>query len=75
MNVTLKNGKQGTLTIDTKTQKAILEVSGVKHLIAYIRSNSVKIKSDLFLNDSDMAYVKGQMAQFVKQTDNSKKRK
>ena len=34
MNVTLKNGKQGTLTIDTKTQKAILEVSGVKHLIA-----------------------------------------
>ena len=75
MNVTLKNGKTGTLTIDTKTQKATLEVSGVKHLIAYIRSNSVKIKSDLFLNDSDMAYVKGQMAQFVKQTDNSKKRK
>ena len=26
MNVTLKNGKQGTLTIDTKTQKATLEV-------------------------------------------------
>lgn len=75
MNVTLKNGKQGILTIDTKTQKTTLEVSGVKHLIAYIRSNSVKIKSDLFLNDGDMAYVKGQMAQFVKQTDNSKKRK
>ena len=75
MNVTLKNGNQGTLTIDTKTQKAILEVSGVKHLISYIKDNKLKIKSDLFLNDSDMAYVKGQMAQFVKQTDNSKKRK
>ena len=75
MNVTLKNGKTGTLTIDTKTQKAILEVNGVKHLISYIKDNKLKIKSDLFLNDSDMAYVKGQMAQFVKQTDNSKKRK
>ncbi len=52
-----------------------LEVSGVKHLISYIKDNKLKIKSDLFLNDSDMAYVKGQMAQFVKQTDNSKKRK
>ena len=75
MNVTLKNGKQGILTIATKTQKATLEVSGVKHLIAYIRANKLKIKSDFCLNDSDMAYVKGQMAQFVKQTDNSKKRK
>ena len=75
MNVTLKNGKTGTLTIDTKTQKAILEVNGVKHLISYIKDNKLKIKSDLFLNDSDMAYVKGQMAQFIKQTDNSKKRK
>ena len=75
MNVTTKANKQGTLTIDTKTQKAILEVNGVKHLISYIRDNKLKVKSDLFLNDSDMAYVKGQMAQFVKQTDNSKKRK
>lgn len=75
MNVTLKNGKQGILTIDTKAQKATLEVNGVKHLISYIKDNKLKIKSDLFLNDSDMAYVKGQMAQFVKQTDNSKKRK
>ena len=75
MNVTTKQNTQGTLTIDTKTQKATLEVNGVKHLIAYISNNTVKIKSDLFLNDSDMVYVKGQMAQFVKQTDNSKKRK
>lgn len=75
MNVTLKNGKQGTLTIDTKTQKATLSVENNTYLIAYIKDNKVKIKSDLFLNDSDMAYVKGQMAQFVKQTDNSKKRK
>lgn len=75
MNVTTKQNTQGFLTIDTKTQKAILEVNGVKHLISYIRNNTVKVKSDLFLNDSDMAYVKGQMAQFIKQTDNSKKRK
>lgn len=75
MNVTLKNGKQGTLTIDTKTQKATLVVENNTYLIAYIRDNKLKVKSDLFLNDSDMAYVKGQMAQFVKQSDNSKKRK
>lgn len=76
MNVTTKNGKQGVLTIDTKGQVATLTVNGVSHLIAFMRDNKMVIKSDLFLNDGDMAYVKSQMEQFIKKTDtNSKKRK
>ena len=50
-------------------------MNGLQHLIAYIRDNKVKIKSDLFLNDGDMAFVKSEMSQFIKKVDNSKKRK
>lgn len=74
MNVTLKNGKQGTLTIDTKTQKATLEVNGVKHLIAYIRdSKKVVIKNDMMLNHSEMTYVKNELEKLIKKPDSSKK--
>ena len=72
-NVTTKKGLQGTLKI--AGGKAVLEVNGLQHLIAYIRDNKVKIKSDLFLNDGDMALVKSEMSQFIKKVDNSKKRK
>ena len=37
MNVTTKQGKQGVITIDSKSQTAVLTVDGVSHLIAYIR--------------------------------------
>ena len=72
-NVTTKKGLQGTLKIEGG--KAVLEVNGLQHLIAYIRDNKLKIKSDLFLNDGDMAFVKSEMSQFIKKVDNSKKRK
>lgn len=75
MNVTTKQGTQGLLTIDNKGQKATLTVNGVDKLVSFIRNNKVVIKNDMLLNESDMAYVKGQMAQFVKVVDNSKKRK
>lgn len=72
-NVTTKKGLQGTLVV--VNGKAVLDVNGTQHLIAYIRDNKVKIKSDLFLNDGDMAFVKSEMSQFIKKVDNSKKRK
>lgn len=75
MNVTTKQGKLGTLTIDTKVQNATLTVNGVKHLISFIRDNKVVIKSDLFLNDGDMAYVKSELSKFIKKEETGKKRK
>ena len=72
-NVTTKKGLQGTLVV--ANGKAVLDVNGTQHLIAYIRDNKVRIKSDLFLNDGDMAFVKSEMSQFIKKVDNSKKRK
>ena len=76
MTVTVKNGAKGTLTIDGKAQAAVLNLNGVSHLIAYIRDNKVKIKSDLFLNESDLSYVRAEMSKFVKvATPAGKKRK
>lgn len=75
-NVTLKNGKQATLTVDTKNQTAFVAVDGMQHLVAYMRGNVVKIKNDMLLNGADMASVKAQMAQFIKKSDaDTKKRK
>ena len=51
MNVTTKQGKQGVITIDSKSQTAVLTVDGVSHLIAYIRDNKVKVKYIFSLND------------------------
>lgn len=75
MKVTLKNGKAGVLNFDDKNQTARLETEGLSHLIAYVRDNQVKIKSDLYLNDSDMAAVRTGMAKYVKKVEASKKRK
>ena len=41
MNVTLKNGKQGVVTIDKGTQTARVVVDGVSYLICYMRDNKV----------------------------------
>lgn len=75
MNVTTKQGAQAVLTIDTKGQKATLNVNGVDKLVSFIRNNKVVIKNDMLLNESDMATVKSQMAQFVKTVETGKKRK
>jgi hypothetical protein len=75
MNVTTKQGKQGVITIDSKSQTAVLTVDGVNHLIAYIRDNKVKVKSDLYLNDGDLASVRTSMVQFVKKVDLGKKKR
>ena len=75
MNVTTKQGKQGVVTIDSKSQTAVLTVDGVNYLIAYIRDNKVKVKSDLYLNDGDLASVRANMVQFVKKVELGKKKR
>lgn len=75
MNVTTKQGKQGVVNIDSKSQTAVLTVDGVNYLIAYIRDNKVKVKSDLYLNDGDLASVRTNMVQFVKKVDSGKKKR
>lgn len=75
MNVVTKNNKQGVVEINPKTQTAVLIVDGVSYLIAYMRDNKVKVKSDLHLNDGDLATVRSNMAQFVKKVETGKKRK
>ncbi len=75
MNVTLKNGKQGVITIDKGTQTARVVVDGVSYLICYMRDNKVKVKNDNILGETDLAHVREQMKQFVRTTEVSKKAK
>lgn len=73
--ITTTKGLQGTLTVDTKAQTAVVTVNGVTNLVLFVRNNKVVVKNDMILNSTDLASVKAQMAQFVKKVDNSKKRK
>ena len=75
MNVTLKNGKQGVITIDKGTQTARVVVDGVSYLICYMRDNKVKVKNDNILGETDLTHVREQMKQFVRTTEVSKKAK
>lgn len=75
MNVTLKNGKQGVITIDKGTQTARVVVDGVSYLICYMRDNKVKVKNDNILGETDLAHVREQMKQFVRTIEVSKKAK
>lgn len=75
MNVTLKNGKQGVITIDKGTQTARVVIDGVSYLICYMRDNKVKVKNDNILGETDLAHVREQMKQFVRTTEVSKKAK
>ena len=75
MNVTLRNGNQGVITIDKGTQTARVVVDGVSYLICYMRDNKVKVKNDNILGETDLAHVREQMKQFVRTTEVSKKAK
>ena len=76
MKVVTKQGKQGVVNIDSKSQIAVLTVDGVNYLIAYMRDNKVKVKSDLYLNEGDLTAVRTNMNQFVKKVElGQKKRK
>ena len=75
MNVTLKNGKQGVITIDKGTQTARVVVDGVSYLICYMRDNKVKVKNDNILGETDLAHVREQMKQFVRTVEVNKKAK
>ena len=75
MNVTTKQGKTGTIVIDSKKQTATLVVDGISYLIAFMRDNKIRIKSDLYLNDGDFTAVRTNMKQFIKKVEDSKKKR
>ena len=75
MKVVTKQGKQGVVNIDSKSQIAVLTVEGVNYLIAYMRDNKVKVKSDLYLNEGDLTAVRTSMNQFVKKVESGKKKR
>ena len=76
MKVITKKGNKGTVNIDTKKQAAILiDENNNSYLIAYMRDNKVKIKSDLHLNEVDLATVKQEMAKFIKADTSLAKKK
>lgn len=75
MKTILKNGKQATLTIDTKTQTATVTTEGVNKLVAFSRDNKIIIKNDMLLTNSDLLYVKTELAKILKPTNNSPKAK
>lgn len=76
MTVTTKNGKQGTVVIDSRNATASVEVEGRTYLVAFVRdAKKVVIKNDFVLNDSDLANVRQELQKFVKKQDNDKKGK
>lgn len=76
MTVTTKNGKQGTVVIDSRNATASVEVEGRTYLVAFVRdAKKVVIKNDFVLNDSDLATVRQELQKFVKKQDNDKKGK
>lgn len=76
MTVTTKNGKQGTVVIDSRNATASVEVEGRTYLVAFVRdAKKVVIKNDFMLNDSDLATVRQELQKFVKKQDNGKKGK
>ena len=76
MKTTLKNGKQATLTIDTKTQAATVTTEGVSKLVAFVRdAKKLVIKNDMLLNQADLALVKSELGKTIKKEEVGKKRK
>ena len=76
MTTTLKNGKQATLTIDTKAQAATVTTEGVNKLVAFVRdAKKLVIKNDMLLNQADLALVKSELGKTIKKEEVGKKRK
>lgn len=76
MKTTLKNGKQATLTIDTKTQTATVTTEGVNKLVAFVRdAKKLVVKNDMLLNQADLALVKSELGKTIKKEEVGKKRK
>lgn len=76
MKTILKNGKQATLTIDTKTQTATVTTEGVNKLVAFVRdAKKLVVKNDMLLNQADLALVKSELGKTIKKEEVGKKRK
>ena len=76
MTTTLNNGKQATLTIDTKAQTATVTTEGVNKLVAFVRdAKKLVIKNDMLLNQADLTLVKSELGKTIKKEEVGKKRK
>lgn len=76
MKTILKNGKQATLTIDTKAQTATVTTEGVNKLVAFVRdAKKLVVKNDMLLNQADLALVKSELGKTIKKEEVGKKRK
>ena len=78
MTVTTKNGKQGTVVIDSRnaTATASVEVEGRTYLVAFVRdAKKVVIKNDMVLHNGDLAVVKAELSKFIKKVDDTKKKR
>lgn len=77
MNVTTKNGKQGTVEIVKETHSAVITVDGVKHTVAFVRDQKkIVIKNDLLLLPADLNKVREELSKFIKKDEpRNKKRK
>lgn len=76
MNVTLKNGKLGTVEINKDRAKAVVIVDGAERVVAFVRdAKYIVVKNDLLLNNVDLNNVKTELSKFVKKAEDSRKRK
>lgn len=76
MTVTTKNGKQGTVVIDSRNASASVEVEGHTYLVAFVRdAKKVVIKNDMVLHSGDLAVVKAELSRFIKKVDDTKKKR
>lgn len=73
MDVTLKNGTQGTLIIDTKAQNAVVTVNGVNKLVLFVRNNKIVTKNDMILKTTDLTIAKAELTRTLKPASTSKK--
>lgn len=76
MTVTTKNGKQGTVVIDSRNATASVEVEGCTYLVAFVRdAKKVVIKNDMLLHNGDLTVVKTELSKFIKKVDDTKKKR
>lgn len=71
--ITTTKGLQGTLTVDTKAQTAVVTVNGVTNLVLFVRNNKVVVKNDMILNGADLASAKAELSKTLKSVVTTKK--
>ena len=71
--VITRKGEEGQLVYNDSKQTVSVKVGDREYLVTYIRSNKVKVKNDIILNDADLQHVRGYMQKFIKSADTKSK--